>query len=58
MIDGDKEEPVGDHYATNYMATAESLWLLDDLNIGNKSMWDMSAERATIAKLLSRSATK
>jgi hypothetical protein len=25
MIDGDKEEPVGDHYATNYMATAESL---------------------------------
>ena len=31
MIDGLKDEPTDKHYATNYMAAAEKLELIDDL---------------------------
>lgn len=54
MIDGNKIEPSNDHYAVNYMSAAENLWLLDGLEISDRTHWDDLASRATIAKLLFR----
>lgn len=58
MIDGYKDETNVDHYAQNYMQTAESMNLLTDLNISSKTQRDKPASRATVAKLLYRADTK
>jgi hypothetical protein len=58
MVDGEKIEPTNDHYATNYMSTAEDLGLLAGLPISSQSSWDLPATRATVAKLLYRAREK
>lgn len=53
LIDGKKDES-GSHFANEYYTTAYNLWLLNNLNLNNKSLFNSFTTRGEVGTMLFR----